>query len=83
LYFALEPIDLKTDLHLLNLTKLNFQISPEFSDVRSESATLVNYLQGIVNQATCFQSGDDGSGGLQVGKIKFEVTLILRMENKI
>jgi len=34
--------------------------------MRFESGTVVNYLQGIVNQASCYQGGDDGGGGLQV-----------------
>lgn len=41
-------------------------MSPEFADLKSESGTVVNYLQGIVQQVNCFQNGDDGTAGIQV-----------------
>ena len=51
---------------LKHFSSFFFQVTPEFADLKSESGTVVNYLQGIVQQVNCFQNGDDGTAGIQV-----------------
>jgi hypothetical protein len=43
------------------------KVTPELSETKSESGSVVSYLQGVVHKAGCFQSGDDG--GSQVRRL--------------